>query len=105
MKVLTILTVLVDEHPDADARHVKSVQEVLNVILQRVIILLVRLLHLDHTLHNQNIHYRYYQTNITPCTIKIYTAGTIKQISHPAIYCSLYNRNIFYDGSNSSYRR
>ena len=50
---------LVDEHPDADARHVESVQEVLNVILHREILLLVRLLHLDYTLYKQNVHLRY----------------------------------------------
>ena len=49
---MQVLTVLVDEHPDADPRHVESVQEVLNVILQCVVLLLVRLLHLDYTLYN-----------------------------------------------------
>ena len=98
---------LVDEHPDADTGHVESVQEVLNVILQRVILLLVRLLHLDYTLYNQNIRLRYQlipkytikthtpDTNklhtsgnqsITPCTIKIYFTLAVIEVADVRSY-------------------
>lgn len=47
--ILAILTVLVDEHPNRNSRHVESIQEVLDAVL-RVMINIMRLLKLQYAL-------------------------------------------------------
>ena len=56
--MVTILTVLVDEHADADPRHVEAVKEVLDLAL-RVQIVFTRpiLTHLHHPL-SHGLHHR-----------------------------------------------
>lgn len=51
----TLLTVLVYEHPDRNARHVKPVEKILYAVL-RVVIDVVRILQLEHALRHRLHH-------------------------------------------------